>query len=293
MRFLPRANHTSLAVFLLGISSLFSGSTFFVIKELVQRVDPLLITAYRFLGAGLCLVVFTRVRRVSLAKGWLPGLVLGFFLTLFFVGQNVGLVFSRAATMSFLTGLFVVIVPLLNWFFWRQAPLRAEMVAVGLSLVGLWVLSGGVFAFGSGEWLGLAAAFTYALYVIYGDRYLRLQKLSALRLTTQTFLITGDLSLGLALFFGARVNPLNRLDGFYLLYLIALPSLGSFSILNYAQKYLEATVISLLLSLVTVSGAILAWLFGGEAITREGVFGGGILVVAVLLPLWIKFTKTE
>ncbi len=113
------------------------GATFFIVKDVISAVDPVVLVGYRFLIAGFLLAIYLLLRRESLLKGLRDGIILGIILWLLYVPQTIGLKYTSAANSGFITGLFVVFVPLLAYFLFRKSPSRWEYLAIALSLVGL------------------------------------------------------------------------------------------------------------------------------------------------------------
>jgi drug/metabolite transporter (DMT)-like permease len=81
-------------------------------------------------------LVAERLRRVAL-----PGLLLGSFIFVAYILQTEGLARTSATNAGFITGLYVVFVPLLGLALFRQPVGWAVWLAVGLSVAGLMLLS--------------------------------------------------------------------------------------------------------------------------------------------------------
>ncbi len=266
------------------VGSIFAGSTFFLIKELLVEVDPVMITAYRFLGSGLILLALCLVYKRKVLKHLLKGFVLGIFLSLFFLLQNIGLETTSASQSSFLTGLFVVFVPFMAIFI-EGERLKIFHIAVALmSGFGLWLVSSGVVGFGYGDLLSLIAGVVYAFFIVIGDKYIRKDDFDVLVLTMQQFLTVGLLSIAWVAFTTTEFGFGSTASLYKILYLVIFPSLISFGIINWVQEYLSAFLVSVLMTLTTVFGVLMAWTIGGESFGVRDVVGGIVLVVAIVLP---------
>ena len=94
------------------------GSTFYVVRDTVRTVDPMVLVGYRFLLAALLMVplVVLRRRKVTLSQLG-QGAVLAGLLGTSYLTQTQGLVYTSAANSGFLTGLFVLFVPLFQLLF--------------------------------------------------------------------------------------------------------------------------------------------------------------------------------
>jgi drug/metabolite transporter (DMT)-like permease len=120
------------------------GSTFVMVKDIVEQVPPMLFLAARFaLGAGAMAVLVTalgRWRGMSMRElGW--GVLTGLALGLGYVLQTVGLQYTTASRAGFITGLLVVLAPIMGVFVLRQMPDRWAFMGVLLATAGLLMLA--------------------------------------------------------------------------------------------------------------------------------------------------------
>jgi drug/metabolite transporter (DMT)-like permease len=126
------------------------GSAFVAQRAGNEQVGPFTFNVVRFLIGSLVLspiLIWQRFRKVPSptpsrrSKTWRSGLLLGLLL---FGGaslQQIGLVTTTAGKGGFITGLYVVIVPLLLALFWRERVRWSNWAGAGLSVVGMFLLS--------------------------------------------------------------------------------------------------------------------------------------------------------
>jgi EamA-like transporter family. len=144
------------------------GSTFALIKGVIDTIPPYTYLAYRFLLAALILVVifWKRLKRLNimvLEKGSL----IGIFLFLGYTLQTVGIKYTTATKAGFITGLSVVLVPIISHFFIKDKVSRSSVIGVVLAFIGLWFLNySGSFSFNLGDFLVLLCAFSFAMHII-------------------------------------------------------------------------------------------------------------------------------
>jgi drug/metabolite transporter (DMT)-like permease len=97
--------------------------------------------------------------------------------TLLFAGgwlQQAGMQYTSAANAGFITGLYVVLVPMLLALFWRQKVRLFSWIAAGLAVVGIWMLSAqGTLHLAPGDGLELVGSLLWALHVILVGRLSR------------------------------------------------------------------------------------------------------------------------
>ncbi|MFH2056933.1 MAG: DMT family transporter, partial [bacterium] len=120
------------------------GTTFVVVKEALEFINPLTLVAWRFLLAASVLAIWLLLRRKPLLSNWRPGVTLGILLWLIYAPQTIGLEITTASNSAFITGMFVAFVPLFDWIFLRQRFGPSRIVSVLLCLGGLWLLTGGI-----------------------------------------------------------------------------------------------------------------------------------------------------
>src|SRR5690349_4455280 len=95
------------------------GSTFFLVKDALGAVDPVALVAYRFLLSAALLLpwVLRRADKLVLLK---ESALLAALLGTLYVTQTVGLRYTSAANSGFITGLFVIFVPLFLLLFFNK-----------------------------------------------------------------------------------------------------------------------------------------------------------------------------
>lgn len=144
------------------------GSTFVVVQEAVDRLPVFPFNAWRFAIAAIVLGVAVRGEFVGLdRRGLVRGIVLGAALWAGYAFQTFGLTMTTAPKAAFITGMVVVITPLLQALLLRRAPglpaaLGATLATAGLALLTL----EGTLVPSLGDLLVLGCAFSFALHLI-------------------------------------------------------------------------------------------------------------------------------
>ena len=143
------------------------GSTFFLIKDLLERVPTLDFLAVRFAIAGV--VMFAVAHRAVLAmsrEALHRAVVVGGIYGVAQILQTAGLAHTAASVSGFITGMYVVCTPLLASLILRSRITGATWAAVVLATAGLGVLTLEGFSIGYGEALTFVAAVLYALHIV-------------------------------------------------------------------------------------------------------------------------------
>lgn len=275
-------NRQRLSEFGLFYSAAIWGSTFFVVKDVLESVNPMILVGYRFLLAAIFAGGFCLVAKKALFKNIVHGLLLGFLSCLLYVSQTIGLTFTTASNSGFITGLFIVFVPIFSLVVFRKAPSLMDIIATCFSLFGLWILTGGLTDINLGDLLTIIAAVTYALHILLVDKYIR-EGDNALVLSFQQFLVTGTISLFYSTVFGLP-NFVSKTQTIgIILFLALLPTFSAFLIQNLAQKFINPVRVSLILAFEPVFAALFAWTLGNELLVLHRAIGGFLIFGGLII----------
>jgi drug/metabolite transporter (DMT)-like permease len=258
------------------------GATFFLVKGALSDVDPVVLVGYRFSLAGLLVGIYAVVSGRDLGAHLGRGIYLGVILWLLYVPQTIGLGITTASNSGFITGLFVVFVPLFLRTVFKGRPTIMELAASGVALIGLWVLTGGLVDMNAGDLLTLVAAITYALHVLYSDRYMK-GGLDPYVICCQQFLLVGMLSLLAAAVLNLPFTVRSNAALATIVFLALFPSLSAFVIQMLAQRIAPPLRVSLIFALEPVFAAAFAWTLGGELLVPRRAAGGLLIACALML----------
>ncbi len=270
-------SRSGLGLATLILITLIWGSTFVVVKETIAVVPPSLLLALRVSLAAL-LFVWVRPSRAVLV----PGLILGVLSFASFATQTIGLLTTTASKGAFITGLSVILTPLLSALWFRHSvPVRAYLAAL-VALVGLALMSfTGVQGVSAGDLWILATAVFYALYIIYLGEVAA--KHGASELSAVQFWPMALLSILWAL---PQLGQIPRMSSGSLLAILYLGVVATalVSVLQVrAQRVVSAHVTALVFVLEPVFAALFAYALLGESLGLWGWVGAGLIGVAMLL----------
>ncbi|MBW2561973.1 MAG: DMT family transporter, partial [Deltaproteobacteria bacterium] len=160
---------------LLLITTLFWGVTFVVVKQAVQQVGVFPFLSQRFGLAFLILLAICLIVKRPLRKEYLTrGVVLGVLLFGAFAFQTMALLYATASNTAFLTGLNVVLVPVIGATFLRHSVTLNMKLGVILATAGLFLLcTNGGWGLDRGDILGITCAVCIALHLIFTGRFAR------------------------------------------------------------------------------------------------------------------------
>lgn len=273
-------------------TSLIWGATFFVVKNVLDFVHPVTLVAYRFIIAAIILLVILVIIKKNPWANPKPGIILGVLMWFLYIFQTVGLKYTTASNSGFITGLFVLFVPILYLIIYKKLPPLNKNIAIVLCLVGLWILTGGVKGINKGDLLSLVAAVTYALHLIITDKYAK-QNIDPYILSFQQFLVVGLLGLITAFVIKAPLGVSSNKAWFTLIFLAIFPTISAFIIQIYAQRVVTPIKASLIFALESPFAAIFAWTLGGEPFKMIKALGGLIIFTATIISELPFFDKKD
>lgn len=267
----------------LAATTLVWGGTFAIVKIGMEDVSPILMVAIRFVAASVLLLLFFHRKIFPIPYPAIQkGSLLGLFLFLGFVAQNVGLTITTASKSAFITGMMVIFVPMLQFVIERRSPKIGNLLGVAIVSAGLWFLTSPAgSAFNVGDALTLACALLFAVYIVYLD-------VVSKEMTTFQLLFVQMASMGVysvlavLLFESPRIDLTPRTI-IVLLYLTILATLMTTWVQTRFQKETTPTRAVVIFSIEPVIASVVAYLLLGETLGALGVLGGGLIIAGVLI----------
>lgn len=285
------------AEFLMLLVAMIWGVTFVLVKEALASIGPFLFLGIRFILAYLVLALLSfknikKVKDTTLAAGCL----IGFFLFIGYVFQTVGLQYTTSSNAGFITGVSVVLVPIMIAVRNRKMPSWQTSLMVIIAAIGLFLLSvpAGNFSLGYGDFLILICAFGFALHIVFVDHYS--YRHNALAITGIQILFVGIL----CLIIGLLTEPLPQHLSISTISAIVITSVFAtsmaFLLQNYLQKFSTPTRFAVVLTSEPVFAAIAGFIWAGEILTERAYAGAGMILLAMLLSVFLRKsaeTKTK
>lgn len=278
------------AELLLLLAAVIWGFAFVAQRVGMEHVGPFTYNGVRFVLGALALLPLLLIgrrktaprhpggRRALLVGGLLAGLLLFAGASL----QQVGIVYTTAGKAGFITGLYVVIVPLLGLLGGHRTP-WSTWIGAALAVMGLYLLTvTDRLTLAEGDGLVLVGALFWAGHVLVIG-WLAGRHVEPVPLAGLQFLVCALLSLAVA----ATVEPmtLHGLRGAAVPILYGgLLSVGvAYTLQVIAQREAPPAHAAILLSLETVFAALGGWWLLNENLTGQGLVGCALMFTGMLL----------
>lgn len=267
------------------------GVAFVVMKPAIAEQPFYDFLATRFTIATVIMVlvrprVFRAIDRKTLVRGAILGVILG----LAYVTQTIALEMTTAAITGFLTGLYVVITPILGWLLFRRRVGAKVAIAAIMAMIGLGFIAINGFSIEAGQTWGIICAVLYAAHIVGLGRWS--SGLNAYALTVvQLAAVTVVCWIG-AVPDGYQAPPTVDVWMAVLFTAVFATAIGFF-VQTWAQARLEPSRVAIILTLEVVFTAVISVAVGQEVLGLKTIIGGAIMIAAMLLVEWPSRNKQQ
>jgi drug/metabolite transporter (DMT)-like permease len=261
------------------------GATFVLVQDALERVTPVGFILLRFAVGALVLAPFAFARswrrpRVAATPREFTWACIAFGVVAF-IGywfQNAGLEQTTTSNSAFITGLFVVFVPLIETVVLRKAPPANVLIAVVVSTFGLFLLTGADLSLNRGDMLTLGCAFFFGIWIYLGGRYA--QRFDPIAITAAQLAIVALLAVPFA-----AIDGIGTIDAQVVAAVLVtgvLCSAIAFTMQLWGQRYVEPSRAAVILLFEpVVAGVIGYWV--GERLGFTGYVGAVVILAGILL----------
>ncbi|WP_139976827.1 MULTISPECIES: DMT family transporter [Brucella/Ochrobactrum group] len=271
---------------LLLLAGVIWGMGFVAQSTAMASIGPFLFIGIRSAIAALTVLPWAiaegRRANTSLSRSnYLFFMVIGLSLFTGLVLQQIGLITTSVTNAGFLTGLYVVMVPVLGVILFRTWPHPVVWPSAATCLAGIFLLSGGTLtAIKQGDWLVICGAVFWALQVVLIGRANRAGRpimLSCIQFATSAFA-------GIAI--ASMVEDVNwsaiALTWKEILFTGVFSSGIAFTLQAVGQRYTTSAQAAIFLSSEALFAALFGAIFLGDRLTFIGFIGCGLLFAAML-----------
>jgi drug/metabolite transporter (DMT)-like permease len=258
------------------------GSGFVAQRIAAGRMGNFTFNGARFLLAAFLLITLVgfkiRIPRNDIAWTALAGSILFAASTL----QQVGIKTTTAGNAGFITGLYVVIIPILLAVFARQRVSSPIWAAALLAAGGTMLLStAGQFKPASGDWIELAGAFLWAAHVIVVGRMAR--RMDSLQFAIGQFFVCGLLNVLFGMLVEFPTLPADVLGWMAVLYSALLPIGLGFTLQVIAQRHAPPADAAVIFSMEAVFAALFGYWLLAETLLPLQIAGCAVILLAIVI----------
>jgi len=287
---------------LLTFTAIIWGTAFMFQRTGMDKIEPMTFNAARMALAAVFIGAFSLLtdryagrkkpsgapvrgkekEALTWKKNLRGGIVCGCFLGLASIFQQMGLVYTTAGKAGFITAMYMLIVPVIGFLFFKKKNTWLVWVAVAMGIAGMYLLCmTESLSLTRGDALVLVCAFLFSGHILSCDHYTR--KGDPLKLSTIQFILATLISLAGAMF---REHPtLQQLSSAALpiLYCGLVSGGIGYTLQMISQKMTDPTSASLIMSLESVFAVISGALFLHESMRPKELAGCIIMFLAILL----------
>ncbi|WP_028307672.1 DMT family transporter [Desulfitibacter alkalitolerans] len=271
------------ADFLLLVVAAIWGLTFVVVKNALDDIQPFTFNAYRFLIAGIFMIIICIFYKIKFDGPLLKiGTIIGFFLFLGYSSQTIGLQYTTASNSGFITGLAVVFVPLFATIFTKKLPGMYSIAGAILAAAGLFFLSvDSTLTYNIGDIITLFGAICFAVYILLLGKYS--PQFDTIPLVAMQIFVVAFLSLICSL---TLETPSVTMTSAIIIALLvcAIPATClAFMIQTWAQKFTTPTRTIIIITTEPVFAALFAYMLLEEIFTTRHLLGAVLMLMGILL----------
>ncbi len=267
---------------MLFLLSFLWAATSIVMKVFISDMGAAHFMVGRFSVAAI-LFYALRHKQIKFSKNsLLHGAYTGFFLFLAYYFAIVALKYTTASKAGFLVSLSVLWVPIFQLVIRRKKPNCWVLMTVVLSLIGLYLISGldGI-GFNYGDFFALLCSLAYTFYIMYIDKYI--DEIDENQLTFIILLIVAVWSLLTSLTL-EQFDPMSIVESWPIILVVAIfGTLLTTYIQTKAQSVASPEAVGIILLGEPLFTLIMATAILSETATPSGLFGGGLLLFALVV----------
>jgi drug/metabolite transporter (DMT)-like permease len=257
------------------------GFSFIVMKDAIQRqsVNNFLFTRFTL---AVIVMILIRPQTIKLFNKDLlqRGGLAGIFLGLGYIAQTLGLERTGAAITGFITGLYVVLTPLIASFVLKEKITKFTWLCIAVATFGLGLLSIRGFSVGIGEMFVLASAVLFAAHIIALSKWSSGRDVYAMTVIQLSMCaILAGLASAIE---GYSLPPDSGVWG-VVIFTAVFATAIAFIVQTWSQAHMSATKVAVILTMEVVFAALFAIVIGGERLTLQTAIGGILVVVAMYL----------
>ena len=293
-----KINKKVLGNILLILTAFIWGTAFVGQRQGMEHMGPITFNACRMALAALTIGMVSFVlrkrdaqkqqdmsdqsRREYRKNTVIGGICCGFFLTIAALFQQMGMVYTTAGKGGFITAMYILLVPVINWILFKRKSRPLVWIAVLMGIAGIYLLcvTEGL-TLEKGDALVMVCPFFFAGHILCCDYFV--QRTNPVELSAIQFFTVTVLSTIMAFIVENPTWQQVTAAVVPIVWLGVLSSGTGYTLQIIAQQWTDPTVASLLMSLEAVFAVLAGTVLLGERMSARELFGAAIMFVAIIL----------
>ena len=266
-------NKRVIAVNALILAALLFGSTFIIVKNLLDSLSPTTVVFLRYLIASILFLFSGGIPQKEYIK---PGLLMGFFLWIGYITQTQGLLTTSTINSGIVTGFYIVLTPIFSKFINKTNIEKKNYIGSTFGFLGIFLIAINNIDELFGNLFTLICASGYALHIVMVERYIKDKNISKL------MFIQSSVGALLCLPF-LEFNELGKsIDYLYpIMFLGLLVNFCAFYLQLFGQKFINASTASLLFGLEGVFALLIGVFYVDEVLNMTNWLGVIIVLFSI------------
>lgn len=272
---------------LLVMGTAFWGISFPLVKDGLNVVHPYSFLLYRFILAALVLSIlfFNQLKRINL-QTVKYGMLVGVPLFVAILLQTIGLQYTSSSNASFISGMDVMLIPILKMFIFKKSVKPQIWIACSIALAGLYIIAmnSGSNGFNQGDLYVLAGAVAFGCYVLLVGKYnTKADTISMVIVQLYTCAVAYAVLVISTLGTEQLILPADTSVWKAVLFTGILATAYMYGIQNVSQKFIEEEKVALTYLCEPIFAVIAAYFLIQESITVYTVIGGLCILSAMFI----------
>ena len=266
-------NKKLIAVNALVLAALLFGSTFIIVKNLLDDLSPTTVVFLRYLIASILFLISGGIPTKEYLK---PGLLMGLFLWIGYITQTQGLLTTSTINSGIVTGFYIVLTPIFSKFINKTTIERKNYIGSTFGFLGILLIA--IYSIDKlfGNLFTLICASGYALHIVMVERYIQGKNISQLMFIQS--LVGGILCIPFL-----NINQIaESIDFIYpILFLGILVNFCAFYLQLFGQKFINASTASLLFGLEGVFALLIGVFYVEEVLNLTNWIGVFVVLSSI------------
>ncbi len=262
------------------------GTTFVIVQDAIKDVPVFSFLFMRFFLSFLLMALFSikRIKELSLPL-IKAAVLLGSLFFLGYASQTYALLSLKSSIVAFITGLNVIIVPIVVYLLFRQKVLISSIAGAFIAAIGLWMLTGAenIFDINRGEIYALACATFFAVHIVYTAKLSK--EYNVFLLVTVQLFVVSILAFVASIYFDPSVLP-KKFSYNLMLALVTtviFATVYALFVQTYMQQFTTPAKAAIIFTMEPVSAAIFSYYYAGETLNILQITGGALMISAMLI----------